>query len=60
MTLNFFNVPNDCKALAGPGPFKLITSPNLDAGSCAADGGQPVGTVTPAGPMSFCCTMPPP
>ena len=54
-----FTVPTSCQPLAAAPPaanFKLIEPIMLDAGGCAADGGQPTGTVTPGPAVTFCCT----
>lgn len=51
-----FNVPSDCTPVAGAGGVGLVSSPVFDGGSCAPDGGLPLGAVVPAAIETFCCT----
>ncbi|HRI69262.1 MAG TPA: hypothetical protein PK156_33760 [Polyangium sp.] len=40
------------------GAVKATITQPPNGGTCAASGGQPTGTVTPAGPTTFCCSPP--
>lgn len=52
-----FGVPSGCQAVTTiANGLKLATAPILDAGACAADGGQPTGSVIPSVSETFCCT----
>jgi hypothetical protein len=50
-----FNVPSTCQPIAGAKGLKVLSSPVLDAGSCAPAGGQPTGAATPTSSTTFCC-----
>jgi len=52
-----FGVPTACQTFTGGDPFKLFSAPVLDPGSCASAGGEPTGTASPTGLLTFCCSQ---
>ena len=48
-------LPTPCASLPSPGSVTLTSAPTPGGGSCTPSGGQPTGTLVPAGATTLCC-----